>query len=76
MQRLRLIVELNVEDRLSEIQAPTLLIAGDKDLLIPSAREARSMAARMPNAKVKIIQGAGHACLLGNLVRLADLMAE
>src|SRR5438067_1543614 len=76
LQRLRLIVELNVEDRLSEIQAPTLFIAGDKDLLIPSAREARAMAAQMPNAKVKIIRGAGHACLLGNLVRLADILAE
>jgi 3-oxoadipate enol-lactonase len=76
LQRLRLIVELNVEDRLSEIQAPTLFIAGDKDLLIASAREARAMAARMPNAKVKIIRGAGHACLLGNLVQLADLLAQ
>ncbi|HJQ27334.1 MAG TPA: alpha/beta hydrolase [Blastocatellia bacterium] len=76
LQRLRLIVGLNVEDRLAEIHAPTLFVAGDKDLLIPSAREARAMAARMPNAKVKIIPGAGHACLLGNRVRLADLIAE
>lgn len=76
LRRLQLIVELNLEDRLAEIHAPTLFIAGDKDLLIPSAREAQAMAARMPNAKVKIIKGAGHAGLLGNRVRLADLMAE
>ena len=74
LRRLQLIAELNLEDRLSEIQAPVLFVAGDKDLLIPSAREAHSMAARMPNARVAIVKGAGHACLLGNLVRLAELI--
>jgi pimeloyl-ACP methyl ester carboxylesterase len=76
LRRLQLIIDLNLEDRLAEIQAPTLFIAGDKDLLVPSAREARSMAARMPNAKVTLIKGAGHACLLGDRVRLAELIAK
>lgn len=75
-QRLRLIAQLDLEDRLAEIQAPTLFIAGEKDLLVPSAREARLMAARMPNAAVRLIPGAGHACLLGDRVRLADILAE
>lgn len=75
-RRLRLIANLNVEDRLSEIKAPTIFIAGEKDLLVPSVKEARLMAARMKNAKVRIIKGAGHACLLGNRVRLAELLAE
>ena len=65
-RRLRLIAELSLEDRLCEIQAPTLFVAGDRDLLIPSVREANAMAARMKNAKVRVIRGAGHACLLGN----------
>jgi pimeloyl-ACP methyl ester carboxylesterase len=34
------------------------------------------MAARMPNAQVRLIPRAGHACLLGNRVRLADILAE
>lgn len=75
-RRLRLIAELDIENRLSEIQAPTLFIAGTKDYLVKSVREARAMAARAPNADVKIIDGAGHACLLGNKVILADLLAE
>jgi pimeloyl-ACP methyl ester carboxylesterase len=75
-RRLRLIAELDVESRLPEIQAPTLFIAGAKDPLLKSAREARLMAARMPRADVKIIDGAGHACLLGNKVILADLLDE
>jgi len=75
-RRLRLIAELDIENRLSEIQAPTLFIAGAKDYLIKSVREARRMAARIGSADVKIIDGAGHACLLGNKVILADLLAE
>ena len=75
-RRLQLIAEFNVEDRLAEIQAPTLFIAGDKDWLIPSVSEARRMAARMPNARVRIIEGAGHACLLGNRARIAEILCE
>jgi 3-oxoadipate enol-lactonase len=73
--RLRLIADFDVEARLGEIQAPALFIAGDRDLLVPSAQEARAMAARMPNAVVKIVEGAGHACLLGDRVCLAELLA-
>lgn len=73
-RRLQLIAELDIEDRLCEIQAPTLFIAGDKDLLIPSAREAEAMAERMPYAEVRIIKGAGHACLMGSRVRLASIL--
>lgn len=74
-RRLELIAGFDVEDRLREIQAPTLFIAGDRDLLIPSVREAHAMAARMPNATVKVICGAGHACLMGDRVRVAELLA-
>lgn len=73
-RRLKLIAELDLVRRLPEIQTPTLFISGEKDLLIPSAREARSMASRMPNADVKVIPRAGHACLMGDRVRLADIL--
>jgi len=75
-RRLRMIAEINLDDRLSEIHAPTLLVATRKDLLVRSIREARFMAERLPNAKVRIITNAGHACLLGEAVRLADLIRE
>ena len=75
-RRLQLIEALDLEARLSEIQAPTLFIAGDRDLLIPSVKEAYAMAARMPNARVKVIKGAGHVCLLGSRVRLDRILAE
>lgn len=75
-RRLQLIEELDLEPRLGEIQAPALFIAGSRDLLIPSVKEAYAMAARMPNARVRVIKGAGHACLMGSRVRLDELLAE
>jgi 3-oxoadipate enol-lactonase len=75
-RRLELIREADLEARLSEIKSPALFIAGEKDLLVPSVKEARRMSARMPNANVKIIKGAGHACLMGSRVRLAEIIAE
>ena len=75
-RRLQLIAEFDAEERLSEIKAPTLFIAGEKDWLIPSVNEARAMAARIPHASVRIIKGAGHACLLGNRINLARILCE
>jgi pimeloyl-ACP methyl ester carboxylesterase len=75
-RRLQLIAELDIEARLDEIQTHTLFIAGDRDLLIPSVKEAHLMAARMPNARVRVIKGAGHACLLGDRVLLDELLNE
>jgi pimeloyl-ACP methyl ester carboxylesterase len=75
-RRLQLIAEVNIEDRLAEIGAPTLFIAATRDLLVGSVREAKWMSSQVPDATVKIIQGAGHACLLGNRVQLSSLLAE
>jgi pimeloyl-ACP methyl ester carboxylesterase len=74
IRRLELIAGLDIRDRIRKIEAPTMFIAGDKDLLIPSAKEAYSMAATMPNATVRVIKGAGHACLLGDRISLARVI--
>lgn len=75
-RRLQLISQFSIEDRLSEILAPTLLVAVERDLLVKSIREAQFMAARIPNATVKILRGAGHGFQLGDRFRLADLLDE
>lgn len=59
----RLIEELaprfDVWERLPEIAAPTVVIAGANDWLHPPA-SARALARRLPDAKVVVISGAGH----------------
>jgi pimeloyl-ACP methyl ester carboxylesterase len=51
---------LKTYDRLPQINTPTLVITGAKDVLIP-ARNSEILAARIPGAKLHIIQNAGHA---------------
>jgi proline iminopeptidase len=48
-----------VMDRLSEIQAPTLVLAGRHDFLFPTEHQA-ALAAGIPNARLEIIERAGH----------------
>jgi proline iminopeptidase len=48
-----------VMDRLGEIQAPTLVLAGRQDFLFPTEHQA-ALAAGIPNARLEIIERAGH----------------
>jgi proline iminopeptidase len=48
-----------VMDRLGEIEAPALLIAGREDFLFPPEHQAQ-LAAGIPGARMKIIERAGH----------------
>ena len=49
----------NVMDRLGEITAPTLVLAGRDDFQFPPEHQ-RELAAGIPNARLKIIEDAGH----------------
>ena len=49
-------------DRLSSLAQPTLVIAGDQDLLAPAANSIM-MAQRIPNSWLVLIQGTGHGMM-------------
>ena len=76
VRRLRLISDLDLRDRLSEIAAPTLFMAGDKDLLVPSVTEAKMMASLVPNSRLVVLKGVGHAALLTDKVSVGEIIAE
>jgi pimeloyl-ACP methyl ester carboxylesterase len=46
-------------DRLSEIAAPTLVLAGELDIILPP-RVSRSVAAGIPNARFEVMPGEAH----------------
>lgn len=48
-----------------DIRVPTLLIHGDKDNLIP-LEYSQEVSCRIPNAKLAIIKGGGHECLVSH----------
>ncbi|MBL8046442.1 MAG: 2-succinyl-6-hydroxy-2,4-cyclohexadiene-1-carboxylate synthase [Anaerolineales bacterium] len=49
-------------ERLHEVTVPTLLLAGERDTKFVNI--ARQMATRLPNARLEIVPGAGHAVQL------------
>lgn len=71
----RLAICDQVEKKLSSIQAPTLLVCGARDPLVPE-RWAEQMARLVPLAKLVVIQGAPHAVQYASPVDVARNVQE
>jgi len=56
-------LQLEITPRLNDINCPALIIAGEKDLLKPP-RYSQIMADGIPQAKLLVVPGAGHAVVL------------
>jgi len=65
------ILRFNACGRLSRIQAPTLIMTGDEDILVPP-RNAEILAARIPRARLEIFPGGGH----GFIAQFPDRFCE
>jgi pimeloyl-ACP methyl ester carboxylesterase len=59
MGQIHAAINFNTEARLKAIQAPTLIITGDADTLVP-AENSRNLAAAIPCAKLVVIEGGSH----------------
>lgn len=55
----------DITDRLPEIHKPTLILHGDADVAIPMER-AEVMASKLPDARLVVVPGAGHAANLSH----------
>jgi 3-oxoadipate enol-lactonase len=62
-------------DRLPQITAPTLIVHGDRDVLIP-VENAYVLAERIPGARLHIVPGAGHGYPAQDPVGVHELVAE
>ena len=74
--RLALLGQYDVRDRLHELRLPTLFLAAERDHLVPSVDQARYMAARVPGAVMRILEGHGHICLIAPGVDLEQVLKE
>lgn len=61
-------------DRLGELGMPVLLIVGEHDEKYVEI--AHRMAERIPNARIEIVAGAGHACHLEQPERIAHVLTS
>ena len=62
-------------ERLAKVSAPTLVIHGQNDPLVP-VEGGRDTAAHVPGARLKIIPGMGHDLPLALVDEIADAIAE
>jgi len=53
------VVQANLEDRARHIQAPTLIITGDADMVVP-AENSQLLAKAIPGSRLVILPGSGH----------------
>ena len=61
--RLRMIQRLDLRPNLPAIRMPIALYASDSDRVVPSIREMRPMAERLPNATLEVLPNMGHLAL-------------
>jgi pimeloyl-ACP methyl ester carboxylesterase len=69
IQLMECVEAVNVERRLQEISLPTLIIHGSRDVIAPLAA-AEHLAAKIPNSRLVVIEGAGH---VPTITRPADV---
>jgi pimeloyl-ACP methyl ester carboxylesterase len=60
---------------LHRITAPTLVLTGAKDPIVPSVN-ARILGSRIPNAVVHVVPDAGHLLLMDRAAQSAALIAD
>ncbi len=59
---------------LQTLGCPTLILASDRDRLLPSAAEAQRLAQQLPRATIYPLPASGHACLLEADLDLATIL--
>lgn len=75
LNRINLLKHFQLTDeQYRHIMQPTLIVAGERDRLLPSVDEAYWLASLMPDARVHRLPHSGHACLLERDVSLLDMM--
>ncbi|HUQ88627.1 MAG TPA: alpha/beta fold hydrolase [Vicinamibacterales bacterium] len=76
LSRMRILRDYDIRHQLPSISAPVLYLAADRDTLVPSVEQARLMSALTPRAKMRILEGHGHSCLIAPDMDLAAIVAD
>lgn len=59
LRQLQAAMAFDAEARVSQIEAPTLVITGDEDVIVPH-ENSRNLAVRIPRAELRIVRGGSH----------------
>ena len=76
VSRLRILQQYDLRSRLGELKSPTLFLAADRDHLVPSLEQGRYMVERAPRARLRVLEGHGHICLIAPNLDLRAIIAD
>ena len=65
----------DLEERISEIKQPTIIIVGDQDKMMP-VRQSQILSNSIPNAQLAIIPGAGHMVMLEQPQAVSEVLRQ
>ena len=74
-RRLALLESFDVTDRLWRVDAPTLVLAGTRDVIVPPARQ-KALAEAIPGARYETLEGAGHVGFLSHAGQIGQHIAD
>lgn len=75
--RIRLLMDLDVDQLpLEQIKMPTLILASNRDRLLPSQAEANRLQQRISQAEILTLPASGHTCLLEQTINLSELLRQ
>lgn len=75
MRQLQSAMDFDAEDRIRKIAARTLVITGDDDTVVPP-QNSRNLAAAIPNAGLKVIEGSGHMAFVEKAAEFNRIVRE
>ncbi|HEX8174834.1 MAG TPA: alpha/beta fold hydrolase [Pyrinomonadaceae bacterium] len=75
LHQLQAALEFNAEERVSRITAPTLVLSGDADIIVP-VENSSNLAARIPGARLAIIKGGSHTFFIEQAEELNAAVIE
>ena len=75
MSQLQAAMSFNTESRLAEIKSPTLVLTGDADIIVP-LRNSRNLAAKIPGAKLRIVEGGSHTFFIEQAGEFNQIVKE
>jgi len=65
----------DVADRIGGVQAPTLVVTGDRDNVV-DPENSKLLAERIPGARLQVFEGAGHLFFWEQPERFVDVVTE
>jgi pimeloyl-ACP methyl ester carboxylesterase len=75
MSQLQAAVSFNAESRVEQITSQTLVLSGDADVIVP-VQNSRNLAAKIPRAQLRIIQGGSHTFFIEQAEKFNDIVSE